>query len=335
MKWKGPVCKRLHLSNLGMGVEGRRLRENGNKALIVPYLRFRESEVPVVIIHGHGPVFLIRDLTRRLHDKGRQVMIVYYDNSETAPHESGRQIAQALVRLRERHYPMDHPMDLLAHSMGGIVGRCALNYLYAPDWMGDPGAVRMRADVGGYGKIRFRTADTGIDGYGGSSNDDDLNTVIEESKKSPLEELYADSPMFRRMYSVPLSNVDFQNTAAYRERSRDIDYANSLPELSPEGAYEVLAALTLDQEPTDPQLRNLVRGLQADSRYFSFWSAVQKAVNEGRLTLSQDATPALLATLTEIYDAVMPRVRGRHIWLLTDHRSKKDEIVDRWVGELA
>ncbi|UCD28476.1 MAG: hypothetical protein JSV03_15555, partial [Planctomycetota bacterium] len=50
---------------------------------------------------------------------GRQVFIVYYDNMNTEPHESGRQIAKELARIRARYYPEGMPLDIVAHSMGG------------------------------------------------------------------------------------------------------------------------------------------------------------------------------------------------------------------------
>lgn len=335
MKWRGRICQRIHLSNFGFAVEKRWLKENGHEALIAPYMRFSESKVPVVIIHGYGPAFLIRPLVLRLHRCSRQVMIVFYNNMDTAPHENGRQIAQALINMRDRHYRVGQPLDLLAHSMGGIVGRCALNYMQDPGWLGDPRAVMTREIGGGYGPIRFRTADTGIDGYGESSNDDDLNDVVEESKESPLAEMYADSPMFRKLYSVDLPNVDFQNTAAYRRKNKDIDYANSFPELSPESARLVVVAVVNGSEPQEPQLRNLVRGLRADSRYDTLCQAIRMAVANQRISLVQTPTADFLKAVTGIYDRIMPRVRGKHIWLLRDTRLRKDEIVDRWLRELA
>ncbi len=335
MKWMGRICRRMHISNFGFTVEKRWLKKNGYRALIAPYMRFRDSKVPVVIIHGYGPAFLVRPLTLRLHRCSRQVMIVFYDNENTAPHESGRQIAQALVGIRDRYYKVGQPMDLLAHSMGGIVGRCALNYMQDPGWLGKPNAIMTREIGGGYGPIRFRTADTGIDGYGATSDDEDLNEVVEESKESPLAEMYADSPVFQRLYSVKLPNVDFQNTAAYRRKNRDIDYANSFPELTPERARRVVTSIVNGSEPLEPQLRNLVRGLRSDSRYDTLCQAMRVAVSNQRISLVRKPTKQFLSVVTKIYDRVMPRVRGKHIWLLRDSRLRKDEIVDRWVRELA
>ena len=273
-------------------VEKRWLRSSGGRASLRPYRGFDPARPPVVVVHGFGPIFLVGGLVRRLHRAGRQVLVACYDNEGTAPSEAGAQLAGELARLRADHYDPGTPLDLVAHSLGGVVSRCALNALHEPGWLeGVVGA----GDRGGWGRIRHRTADSPMNGYGEESSS---NRRMRAFRDSPLREMYADSPMMRRLWSVELPDVDFRNLATFTRRG-DVDWVRSAPELEPEALEALSAALTGPKEPAEPTLRNLARMLRADARFEQLRAGLEAG-----------------SGFVEAHDAAMPRSRGRHIWLL-------------------
>ncbi len=292
-------------------VERRWLESSGGRASLRAYRRFDPSQPPVVVVHGFGPIFLVGGLVRRLHRAGRQVIVACYDNEKTAPSESGTQLAGELAGLRADHYAEGTPLDVVAHSLGGVVGRCAVNALHEPGWLS--GAVG-GCDRGGWGPIRLRTVDSPLNGYGEESSS---NRRMRAFRDSPLREMYADSPMMRRLWSVELRDVDFRNHATFVRGGR-IDWVRSAPELPTEQPEQLVDALGGGTGPEEPTLRNLVRALRADARF----PQLREGLEAGR-------------PFVEAFDAAMPRTRGRHIWLLFRSCCQGQQtMVGRLVGEL-
>lgn len=340
-KWEGPMAKPIALSPFGYNQEKKVMAAHGGKALVLPYGRkpedFDPSKPPVLLVHGYGPALLMRDLADRMEKEGYQVFVAFYDNENVQPHESGKQIADQLAKLRAEYYPEGQPFDVIGHSMGGLVARCALNYLAEPGWLEDaPEGVDWPED-GGFGKVRLRTVDTAIDGYSWDNETPALLKVMDEAKtdsEDDIDDMFVASKMYENLYSVPLDSVDFQNIVAYNKQGKE-DWVRSLLELKPSLACEVCRCLRDGTEPENLQLRNLTRGLRADSRGEALRAELVRAEQQGRLELDAFPTGEFMPALAKVFDKVMPRVEGRHIWLLTDKRFREDDAVDRLVQSLA
>jgi len=344
--WEGDIVSPRDLSMTFLKpAETKYLEEHNNKATVLPYGSFDPDKKPVVLIHGFGPSFLEKDMADELKNKGRQVFIVYYDTENTKPHENSKQIAEELDKIRQKYYPEGKELDIVGHSMGGVVARGALNYLHDPNWLSNsnnPDAYKP-ADINpekvGFGNIRLRTVDTAIDGYYDLNKCEELAKKIDGFKSGPLSEMSSDSDMFQSLYSVPLPDVDFQNITASNIWNKE-DWVLSFPELQPKDAMTVIESMTQGKEPEHPQLRNLLRGLRADTNYPKLENAIKQSVQNGTLkpTIDKDGnvtnSKELMKEISKIYTSTMQTVKGDHIWLMSNHPFRNDDAVDMLTKEL-
>jgi pimeloyl-ACP methyl ester carboxylesterase len=309
------------------------LARHGNQALLASYGTFRPDRSPVVLVHGmrgSGPE--LKALAERLEAAGRQVLFALYDDVGTETHENARQLAAALRDLRAR-FGDEMPLDIVAHSMGGIVARGALNYLEKPDWLGPSDAVS--EPCAGFGPVRLRTVDTPWHGYRreepsgvfgwvtGLKNA--LKTAIQMMGARGFLDMRASSAMFEKLYEPRLTGVDIVNHAARGA----LDAVLSVPELPANVALELAKHIAGGPEPTALPLRNLARALASDARYEALRTAVESAVTRGELGEGEMARSAL----TRLYEAAMPRFDGTHASVLED-RPGDGDLVDVITAEL-
>jgi pimeloyl-ACP methyl ester carboxylesterase len=338
--WSKNVLKRINLNSARENIE---LRATNNKALIMPFESFNASKRPLLLIHGVGTPMLTKDLATRFDEAGLQVLVVFYDDLGVAPHLNGRQIASKLNAIREEFYSKDSELDIVAHSMGGIVARCCLNELQDPKWR-DPGNTSVGSPRAGFKHVRIRTIDTPWSGFGPDDateydpDDEDNKKILRIMKLLGVEgawDLAAGGETMNKLYDVELQGVDLQNLVAYRPGKKD--WVPSLPECEPKEARLVGLCLAYGNKMPElrVKLRNLYFGLRQDSRFPALRQALHRALVDKSLDLKSEANAQLVKELTRIHDAVMPRFVGRHITIVIDKENDAEDLVDYLVSELS
>lgn len=113
---------------------------------------------PVIVVHGIGSDFddIKAIVERYKDDPTRQVMVLAYDDMGEFTEESGKQLAYQMENFRQK-YSWGNEVDIVAHSMGGIVAKRALNELAE----GELGGIE------NYKKIQFVAIDTPWHGFPG------------------------------------------------------------------------------------------------------------------------------------------------------------------------
>lgn len=137
--------------------EKKLLKENGG-ACLWPVGDWKPGAKPVIVIHGIGSDFddIKAIVERYKDDPSRQVMVYAYDDMGEFTEESGKQLAHEMESFRQQ-YRWGDQVDIVAHSMGGIVAKRALNELAA----GELGGIQH------YKKIQFVAVDTPWHGFPG------------------------------------------------------------------------------------------------------------------------------------------------------------------------
>jgi len=334
------VLEKRDLTLAGFFTEREWLAANKGDALVVPYRGLDTSKASILLVHGLGPVLLMRDLAERLHDKDRQVLFAFYDNMGTPPQESGYQLAKDLLRICQCHYREAMRLDVVGHSLGGIVARCVLNYLHEPEWLGESKTDNWRLDERPMTN-RFRTIDAPFSGFGNRMPLSPssarrtiafLGGILDIFGLDGVMELYADSEMFQKLFSVELEGVGFQNHAAFRPGRKD--FVLSFAELTPEQARSMVLAIVEELEPESARLRNLLRAIREDSRYSALRDGVRLAREAGDISLNRAPTSVLTRRLAAIYFEAMPTFESRHISMVRDKTDTDFDVVDHLVREL-
>lgn len=106
------------------------LAETGGQGALYAVGDWKPGARPLVLVHGIGSDFadLQPIIDKFKNDPTRQVMVYAYSDMGDFTEDSGTQLAYQLNNLR-RDYPWAESLDVVAHSMGGIVSRRAMNEL--------------------------------------------------------------------------------------------------------------------------------------------------------------------------------------------------------------
>ncbi len=169
----------LNTTQLSKADERQLIRLNGGSGVLLPYKRFVPRPEAVVLVHGlSGTPADFSALVQRLdEDPRKQVYVFLYDDRGQYLERSGLDLAQALLKLRVELLGSAAPrIRIIAHSMGGIVARSALNALVDPHWF--PLPLRSRVDglgnqiepgaAGLFSHIELVAIDTPWQGYRGA-----------------------------------------------------------------------------------------------------------------------------------------------------------------------
>ena len=312
---------------------------NNRPALLVAVGGFDPTRPPVVLVHGYNGA--PADLTTRLTASGKQVLLLAYDDRSKYTHDSGRELALAIAGVRAKYYPAGTPLDIVAHSMGGIVAHCALNYLQNPKWLpGEDGAPS--TPRGGFAHMRLRTIDTPLDGFGSEHRIPVLSAIADFFAwlafvligRQALYDMSADSKMFEYLYEPRLEGVSVKNFAA--KQPDKPDNIRSIPDLD---AEELLALARFcasggRERPYHLRTRNLAGSLMRDDRFFDKLCprVIEEVAPRGTLSLT-DAKKA--HRFSELYDEVMPRETGTHESVKNDDLTRNDDLVDQIVREFS
>ncbi len=143
--------KVLKKGQLDKATEKKDYKDNKGHGLLRPYLTYdpeNKNEKKVVIcVHGVGGGWgeltdIVEHFAAR---KDVQVYIFQYNSVWTYVDRSSEDLARSIETLRKNHLKNKKPhIRIVAHSLGGIIARGALNFLVDPTWFCQSGAVRLR-----------------------------------------------------------------------------------------------------------------------------------------------------------------------------------------------
>ena len=315
----------LTASAVDQATESRLLDILDQDAFIVPHRGIHGERPPVLLVHGlNGAPRDLADVADRLDEAGRQVLLVLYRDRERSASASGAALAAAMVRLREEHYPEGEPLDIVAHSMGGIVVRAALNSLQDPGWLGEGGRHASPTPRAGFGPIRLRAIDTPWDGF---SQEPGvmlplvplMRVVCVAFGWSGAWEMRANSKTLQRLFDPVLALVDIRTFSVKKDKS---DAMRSLPEIDARERRALVRFVLEGTRPQTPRLRNAARSLAQDSRFGDLRERLRKAFAScSRCDRAEQ--------FSRSYDEAMPRPVGSHTSILVD-----DPFVDALVADL-
>lgn len=288
-----------------------RLLLPGGKASLVAVMPsaagHRADKEVVILVHGLGgkPAELQSLATRLAAADKYQIYVLAYNDLFRRTHLNGEDFADVLEQLVDG-VPMAAParrITILAHSMGGIVSRIAMNRILE------------RGNDRRFDRIRLVVIDTPWHGYAGPSDHGAGGVLMNMSRPfipDGLEDMRAQSDMFKKSTGATdrLSHAmlpdHFEVQLLFgKERGAVLRVG--------EGSLSQLGRKLVDyycrEIPVrgDAQLQNYWQALVSSSQYFAFQEEMRLAADLGRLTV-----PHAEALLEKHY----PSFGGGHMSML-------------------
>ncbi len=317
---------------LGHVAQPEHLDEASEKALVgqhdghgvlVPYRNVDPCAEPWILVHGiHDAPDTLRMLADKILDKtDRQIFFFFYDDSGRYLDRTGDDLAKALVEIA---LSTTHSLRIIAHSMGGVVARAAMNSIVMPNWMPTLSAVnneplRGTEEASKVG-VRlakpmahvFRRLDlVAIDTPWHGFTDVDVEVRNKMERQMSYVDIVASSTLLRTLTQVDLpkhfsiNQIEADNDAAGKPRDKVV----SLGEIDDE-AFETLmhyfggndSALTKQR-----RLENQIRALEDEADGLELIAAFKQEAAAGRL----DRTKYMEWTARAV-----PRLSGCHMSIL-------------------
>jgi len=295
---------------------------------------FHPERDPVVLVHGllGQPAELqpvVDHLYRRLTELGLesryQFYFLAYADYHVRTRENGRAFAAELHGLSMRLGRRSR-LTIIAHSLGGIVTRCALNMM------------SLRSLAAEYAWIRALAIDTPWHGYPGPSDRGVGKALMEAARPfipDGFEDMRAESSMFigdgqghdRSAHSGLLrielpEHVEIKLVFA-QDGAEVMDYSEGLlRQLAP-----LLAAHYRDEKPVvgEPRLMNFYYALLSSQQYFGLQDELRSIADRRRLTAD---------TVRQALERRYPRFPGNHQTVLYEHPGQYS-LLDYLIEELS
>ncbi|MEZ4450261.1 MAG: hypothetical protein R3B09_12360 [Nannocystaceae bacterium] len=329
-----PRADKLHRpigpSELDEVTEKRRVAENQGRGLIVPYVRHDPHAEPVILVHGinAAPQDLRKIADHLARNPRFQVYIYLYEDRRRYLDHVAMDLAHDLGIL---HDP-GQPVRIVAHSMGGIVARAALNSLIDPRWLAraapdlrdvaDPHEIDVDLpNIKDFPSVEVITVDTPWRGFKGPRVNFRNFFVGERS----FVDMIANSDVFKNLHRVDLPgnvrihHVEADNAAAGVKEDRIV----GLCELSDRDIDRLIdhfsdRARALDG---DTMLKNQLLALEEEADYPAVLAAIRLDVQRGRLDR---------ARLREHLRELVPALPGSHVSVLDQGELLR--LLDRTFG---
>lgn len=127
----------LERADLDEATEQRLLLENKGRGQLLPYRGFDAALPAIVLVHGFkvAASSLATLADKLVEGGGQQVYLFVYDDTSRYLDRCGDDLARAIGGLLETLSDPRPAIRIIAHSMGGIVARCALDSLVSPGWL--------------------------------------------------------------------------------------------------------------------------------------------------------------------------------------------------------
>jgi hypothetical protein len=293
------------------------------RALLVPYRSLDLQAEPYVLIHGiHDAPVTLRTLADKILAKeGRQVFFLLYDDSSRYLDRTGDDLANALVEIA---LSTTGPIRLVAHSMGGVVARAAMNSLVMPNWMPTRSAINNEPLRGAEEALAlgirlaqpmahvFRRLDLiAIDTPWHGFTDVDVEVRNKMDRQMSYVDVVASSTLLRTLTQVDLpahftiNQIEADNAAGGKSQDKVL----SLGEIDDEAMDALMhyfsgdnAALTKHK-----RLENQIRALEDEADGPALIAALREKAAAGQLDR---------ATYLEWTARAVPRLAGCHLSIL-------------------
>jgi pimeloyl-ACP methyl ester carboxylesterase len=257
---------------------------------------FHAEKEPVILVHGlaGGPRDFQAVVDRLRGSADYQLYIAAYPDLRTRTSINSRYFAAELRRL-VRKLGARRNLTIVAHSMGGIVTRQALNDLLIGHHLAP------------FGRIRVFAVDTPWHGYPGPE-DGIMMDFARPFLPAGMQDMRAMSPMFEHLYAPELPDrVELHLVFADR-RSEVLDYTDKpLTEL----AGKLVDFYRYDTRVTGPaMLTNFWKALISADVYLGFGEELRTLAESGSL----DAD-LIDGALRRWY----PKFSGDHVSVLYEH----------------
>lgn len=276
---------------------------------------YRPDREPLILVHGiQGHPADLQALADRFRaDPRYQLYVLCYDDYNRRTSLNGADFAEELRSLvRAGALPPDRAATIVAHSMGGIVARRALNDL----------AIGAGRGIECFGPLRLVAIDTPWHGYGGPSDAGAGGFFMRFARPflpDGLEDMRAESTLFRGDPSAsdPAARAPLLEPILPANIAIDLVFAAEGGDIQDytEGPLAELPQKIADyhrdelRHPIrgDARLMNFWRAIISSSRYVAFQSDLEEIDRRGRL----DAA-AVRAALARHF----PRFPGDHSGVL-------------------
>lgn len=306
------------LEDLSDAAEADVVRSNHGKGRLYPYGRFDPDAPPVVLVHGiNGAPQDLEAIAEHAESQGFQPYLFVFDDTGRYLDRSGDDLARALEEYRHDHWapaaaratgdPDAKPrVRIVAHSMGGIVARAALNTLSDHAWfpehygvtaLGTPrrvkgtrpsqvGDTRLRFDhIDDFGRVDLFAVDTPWHGFFENPVSMDFRRVW---RQEAFVDLIAESALLANLFEPQLPDqvhihlIEANNTDAGGNK----DQIWAWGELSPEQleARVVLSTGELAPSGSALRIRHHARALEDDDDFNELHAELVALAARGALT---------------------------------------------------
>jgi len=294
-------------------VDEEKLLRSGNKGALAAIADWNPTRVPVVLVHGiRGAPGNLQPIFDKLRGPQRQLFAYAYDSWwHRRTSQSGDDLAEEL-RALGKDLGGGRDLVIVAHSMGGIVARRALNNMVFGRQKG--------AEL--YRRIRLVAIDTPWHGYYGpadSGAEGFFMGVVALFMPNALEDMRARSAMFQGdpKGADPGQKRGLLNVVFPGNVEVDVIFAQGGTEAwdYTEDPLRPLVAKLVDYFKTErpiqaePWVINHWRALIQSTRHYAFSTRMEQLANQGQLN-EGTARAALLEHF--------PRYAGDHMGVLHD-----------------
>ncbi|MBI3071202.1 MAG: hypothetical protein HYY84_03640 [Deltaproteobacteria bacterium] len=280
---------------------------------------FRADRTPLILIHGiKGDPKDLQHVLNRFKSRPVQFYAFAYDDYHRRTSLNGNDLAEQLAALSERYWGPEREVIIVAHSMGGLVARYALNQL----------AFGVSPRINRFKMVRLFTVDTPWHGYGGPSDrgvEGFFMKVAGAFMPDGLEDMRAESGLFQGrpngrsaaeragLLNLILPAHVKVNVVFAQDGKNIMDYTEGdIKDLVPK-----IAARFGSNTPirgTARQINFWKALIQARTAISAFRSEMESAATAGRLTE---------ATVRDALDRHYPRFPGDHTGVLREHPGKR------------
>ncbi|MEP7126708.1 MAG: hypothetical protein ABJE95_37605 [Byssovorax sp.] len=320
----------LERADLDEATEQRLLLENEGRGQIVAYRGFDPALPPIVLVHGFKvSASSMASLADQLVERGgEQVYLFVYDDTARYLDRCGDDLARALGDLRAKLSDPRPAIRVIAHSMGGIVARCALDSLVSPGWFpcfhgedeaGQPLRVRGTGEdevrgirlekplADAFRRVDLITIDTPWHGFA----DPPMQVRAKMDVQASFVDMVSNSAVLSHLAGVALpahfslNQIEADNRAA----GVDGDKVIGLCELPEADITRLINHFSGDAEALahHARLQNQLRALASEEDYPALEQQLRSDAAGGRLT------PARLLGLLTL---AVPHLAGSHTSIL-------------------
>ena len=300
--------------------------------LLAPYRSLDLHAEPWILVHGiHDAPSTLRGLADRiLETKGRQVFFFFYDDSGRYLDRTGDDLARALAEVAQS---TKGPVRLIAHSMGGVVARAAMNSLVMPNWMPTHSAVNNEPLRGAEEALAlglrlskpmahvFRRLDlVAIDTPWHGFTDVDVEVRNKMERQMSYVDIVASSTLMRTLTQVDLpshftiNQIEADNAAGGKPQDKVV----SLGEIDDEAFGALVQYFSGDEHALSKhrRLENQIRALEDEADGPALIQSFKKEALAGRLNRER---------YMEMTAQAVPRLSGCHVSIL-EHPDLLPEI---------